>query len=80
MPAELSAGKLHSRLPRWMGFSIGVRPLVIKQEITNNAVAASKLSNPLCLIIDAVCIQSRKKGFAIDYPFDSAQDKFSIDY
>ena len=55
------------------------KPLVIKQKITNYDVAASKLSNPLCLIIDAVYIQSRTKGFAIDYPFDFAHDRFSID-
>jgi hypothetical protein len=32
------------------------------QEITNHAVAASKLLRPLCSIIDAVCMQSRKKN------------------
>jgi hypothetical protein len=37
------------------------KPLGKKQEITNYAVAASKLSNPLCLIIGAVCLQSSKK-------------------
>jgi len=36
------------------------KPLEIKQKSTNNAVAASKLLNPLCLIIDAVCMQTRK--------------------
>ena len=38
------------------------KPLGTNQEITNYDVAASELLNPLCLIIDAVCIQTRKKG------------------
>jgi hypothetical protein len=37
------------------------KPLDVKQEITNYAVAVPKLSNPPSSIIDALYIQSRKK-------------------
>jgi hypothetical protein len=37
------------------------KPLGIKPEITNYAVAASKLSYPRCSIIDAVCTSSKEK-------------------
>jgi hypothetical protein len=40
-------------------------PLVIKQESTSYDVAASELLNLLCSIINAVCIQSRKKGMQL---------------
>ena len=38
------------------------KPLDIKQESTNYNVAASKLLNLLCLIIDGVKLQSSKKA------------------
>jgi hypothetical protein len=38
------------------------KPLSINQEITNYAVAASKLLNLLCLIIEASAHRARKKA------------------
>jgi hypothetical protein len=38
------------------------KPLIIKQESTNYNVAASELSNPLCSIIDAVTLSSKKES------------------
>jgi len=37
------------------------KPLVINQESTNYDVAASELSYPLCLIIDAVSLLSKEE-------------------
>jgi len=37
------------------------KPLGIKQESTNNDVATSELSNPLCSIIDAISLSSKKE-------------------
>jgi len=44
-----------------MVFILNPKPHGTNQAITNNAVAASKLSNPLCLIIEVYARRARKK-------------------
>ena len=62
------------------------KPLVINQEITNYAVAASKLSNPLCSIIDESSKKAKGKRKKIkntghrgvSHPFRERQDTEKI--